>query len=152
MATLYRIGIISDTHGLLPKNIFDIFKDVDQIIHAGDIGSEDILVELATIAPVAAVYGNMDGFGIRKKTKERLEFQKHGFNFIVSHFPGERVPEQESTILINGHTHHPKILKMNNSFLINPGSASQPRGKAERSVALLSIAAPGQADVDLVRF
>ena len=152
MAILYKIGIISDTHGVLPNEIFNVFQGVDQIIHAGDIGSEALLIELETIAPVLAVFGNMDGFRLRKHINERLDFRMYGFNFIVTHFPGEFAPDHEPVVRIHGHTHKPKIVKKNNSFMINPGSASQPRGVVERSVALLTIAAPGQADVDLFCF
>ena len=56
-----RLGIIADTHGLLRPEVFDVFGEVDHILHAGDIGSLDLLRELEAIAPVTAVYGNTDG-------------------------------------------------------------------------------------------
>ena len=65
----HKIGIISDTHGVLPYKIHEVFEGVDQIIHAGDIGSEDIITELEVIAPVSAVFGNTDNYAIRKKIK-----------------------------------------------------------------------------------
>ncbi|MBN1479545.1 metallophosphoesterase [candidate division KSB1 bacterium] len=151
MATL-TIGIISDTHGVLPNEVMDIFSDVDQIIHAGDIGNEDILIELATLAPVVAVYGNMDGFRIRQKTRERVDFSLYGFDFIISHIPGPFTADDKPTIRINGHTHEPKIIEMNGSFYINPGSASKPPGKAKRSVAKLILVKAGEARVDIIYF
>ena len=60
-----RLGIISDTHGKLRSQVFDVFADVDHIIHAGDIGSPDLIAALEVIAPVTAVYGNTDGFDVR---------------------------------------------------------------------------------------
>src|SRR5258708_11069924 len=57
-----RIGVISDTHGLLRPEVFEAFRGVDHILHGGDIGGEDVLVELRAIAPVTACAGNVDGF------------------------------------------------------------------------------------------
>jgi len=62
-----RLGIISDTHGVLRPQVFEIFREVDHILHGGDIGRLDLLVELEALAPVTAVYGNSDGFDIRSK-------------------------------------------------------------------------------------
>ena len=62
-----RIGVISDTHGLLRPEVFEVFDRVDYILHAGDVGPESILDELATIAPVTAVYGNTDGWALRRR-------------------------------------------------------------------------------------
>ena len=87
MVKPHTIGIISDTHGVLPKEVFDLFADVDQIIHAGDIGSEDILIELGVLAPVVAVRGNMDRGHLASRLDERLEFHLYGFDFIVTHVP-----------------------------------------------------------------
>src|SRR5690606_23566081 len=56
----FRVGLISDTHGRLRPEVFDIFAGVDRIVHAGDVGDRDILIELAAIAPVTAVWGNVD--------------------------------------------------------------------------------------------
>jgi len=60
-----RLGIISDTHGKLRPEVFDLFSGVDHILHAGDVGSADILTELEVLAPVTAVYGNVDDFDLR---------------------------------------------------------------------------------------
>lgn len=152
MATLYTIGIISDTHGKLPGEIFTLFSDVDHIMHAGDIGNEDILTELATLAPVDAVFGNMDGFRVRQNTRERVELHLYGFDFIITHIPGVRSAHAKPRIIINGHTHAPQIVKVNNSFYINPGSASKPPEGAKRSVAKLMISRPSVATAEIVYF
>ncbi|TFG45856.1 MAG: metallophosphoesterase, partial [Gemmatimonadales bacterium] len=60
MGRVMRLGIISDTHGLLRPEVFEVFREVDHILHAGDIGPLDILTELEAIAPVTAVFGNTD--------------------------------------------------------------------------------------------
>ena len=67
----FTLGIISDTHGVLSPEVHNLFAGVDQIIHAGDIGGEDILFELETIAPVVAVYGNTDTGALRRRLTER---------------------------------------------------------------------------------
>lgn len=151
MAEPHTIGIISDTHGVLPNDVFDLFSEVDQIIHAGDIGSEDILIELRTIAPVVAVCGNMDRGAICWKLKERLDFHLLGFDFIVTHIPGVFTAEKP-TIRIYGHTHAPKLVQRDGSFLINPGSASKPRGVPERSVAKLVLFGDARAEATILYF
>ena len=60
-----RIGVIADTHGLLRPEVFEVFREVDHILHAGDVGPASLLEELETIAPVTAVYGNTDGREVR---------------------------------------------------------------------------------------
>ena len=62
-----RLGVISDTHGLLRPQVFDVFSDVDHILHAGDVGPLSILRELERLAPVTAVYGNTDGSEVRAR-------------------------------------------------------------------------------------
>ena len=148
----HTIGIISDTHNVLPNEVFDLFNDVDQIIHAGDIGGEDLLTALGTIAPVVAVYGNMDRMDVVKRLKERLDFVLFGFRFVVTHIPTTIASDDGPSIRIHGHTHKPVILEKGQSFVINPGSASQPRGLPERSVAILVITAPGKANAQITYF
>ncbi|HEV8598014.1 MAG TPA: metallophosphoesterase family protein, partial [Gemmatimonadales bacterium] len=65
-----RLGIIADTHGLLRPEVFEVFKHVDRILHAGDVGDLDILTELEAIAPVTAVWGNTDGLALRGRLPE----------------------------------------------------------------------------------
>ena len=62
-----RLGVISDTHGLLRREVFDVFREVDHIFHAGDIGSLSLLTELEALAPVTAVYGNTDDWDVRAR-------------------------------------------------------------------------------------
>ena len=62
-----RLGVISDTHGLLRPEVFEVFREVDHILHAGDVGGWDLIVELQAAAPVTAVYGNTDGSELRAR-------------------------------------------------------------------------------------
>ena len=128
MKNEYHIGIIADTHGFLTNAVHDVFQNVDLIFHAGDIGNHDVLIELKTIAPVAAVFGNMDRNGLRETLNERLETDVLNFHIVVTHFPGTLLPSAHQTIRIFGHTHMPEIVRSEEGLLINPGSASQPRG------------------------
>ncbi len=147
----HKIGIISDTHGVLPGRVYDIFADVERIIHAGDVGHESVLSELQSIAPVAAVYGNVDGRELRARMKERLEFSIDGFGIIVTHYPLYFGEDDESSIRISGHTHRPLLLQRGGSWLINPGSACFPRGEYKPSVALLTLA-DAEAQAKIVYF
>jgi len=144
-----KIGIISDTHGVLPFVVHKLFEEVDQIIHAGDIGGEDILIELRTIAPVAAVFGNTDGQALQRKLNERLEFSVGGVDIIVAHHPLYFSEDTKPTIRISGHTHRPLALERKGSWLINPGSAAFPRGEVKPSIAILNIKG-GKASVEIV--
>ena len=90
-----RIGILSDTHGLLDKRIFEHFKDVDEIWHAGDIGSEDVLRRLREFKPTRAVYGNMDSGDVRYSLSEFYRFKVENVNVLMTHiggYPGKYNP------------------------------------------------------------
>jgi hypothetical protein len=80
-----RLGIISDTHGLLRPEVFEVFREVDRILHAGDIGPSELLEELQSIAPVLAVSGNTDDFDIRSRVPEIVETRIEGFDFLLVH-------------------------------------------------------------------
>ena len=80
-----RIGVISDTHGLLRPEVFEVFAEVDQILHAGDIGPADLLIELEAIAPVTAVYGNTDGWDLKARLPQVAELELEGIRIVVTH-------------------------------------------------------------------
>ena len=136
-----KIGIISDTHGLLRPEIFDVFEDVDHILHAGDICDDDILKNLAEIAPVAAVRGNSDTTpGCRRlplfdivKLSSAEAYLCHGhiesFNCIPSGV----------NLLVSGHTHQPRIESLGGILRINPGSAGPRRPGVPVSVGIVTI-------------
>lgn len=83
-----RIGVLSDTHGLLDKRIFEHFKDVDEIWHAGDIGSDDVLRRLREFKPTRAVFGNMDGGEVRYSLSEFYRFRVEDVNVLMTHIGG----------------------------------------------------------------
>ena len=83
-----RIGLLSDTHGLLDKRVFEHFKDVDEIWHAGDIGSDTVLHRLREFKPTRAVFGNMDGGEVRYSLSEFYRFRVEDVNVLMTHIGG----------------------------------------------------------------
>lgn len=143
-----RLGIISDTHGTLPSEVFEIFDEVDQILHAGDVGDPGILVELEAIAPVTAVYGNTDGFDLRDRLPQVAAPEIDGFYFTVTHgdqfgTPGPQVLRQafpNAEVIVFGHTHRPVLELVDKTVTVmNPGSASFPRGGLAPSVGIMEL-------------
>lgn len=138
----YLIGVISDTHGLLRPSVFDAFSGVDMILHAGDVCGTSIIDELMKIAPVTAVRGNMDG-GKWADSLPQTEIVEAGDVLIYMLHDLYRLDLDPGTagfdIVINGHTHQPKIEQKNNVLYLNPGSAGPRRYDYPVSTALLEI-------------
>lgn len=133
---MLRIGLISDTHGYLDKKIFEVFKDVDEIWHAGDIGTYEICDELKNFKPFAAVYGNIDSNEIRTEFPLHLFLEREGFKILITHIGGypnhyapkaeKKIEELNPDIFVCGHSHILKIMrdaKYNNMIVMNPGAA-----------------------------
>ena len=150
------IGLISDTHGLVRPEVFGALAGVSQILHAGDVGPPDVLMELATIAPIRAVYGNTDAPG-RPDLEERIDVVIGGMRIIVTHGHELGVPNPntlvkaypEAKIIVYGHTHKQLLVKAARLVVVNPGAAGPQRFKLQPSVAKLYIR-DGQADVEII--
>jgi putative phosphoesterase len=135
-----KIGLISDTHiptraQKIPLLVFDVFQQVDFIIHAGDLVSLDVIEELGQLAPVVAVRGNMDKGNIRRQLPETNELMLDRWRVGVTHDPGalygwrimrKFATEQNYDVLVYGHTHRPSIHWEGQRLFINPGSPTQP--------------------------
>jgi putative phosphoesterase len=138
----YLIGLISDTHGHMPSGVPKAFKNADLIIHAGDIGDEDVIDKLSKIAPVVAVRGNMD-FGKWASQLPETEIIEIGqIVLVVLHIVNRLDADPGKTrfkAVISGHTHLPDIFEENGITFINPGSASYPKSGHPASVALIQI-------------
>lgn len=143
-----RLGVISDTHGVLRPQVFEVFREVDHILHGGDIGNWDLIVELQTIAPVTAVYGNSDGFDIRAKVPQVAEVELEGFPIVVTHGDqfGSPTPAKlheafpRAEILVYGHSHRPLLELLDKTVTVmNPGGAGAPRFSIPPSVGLLEL-------------
>ena len=140
--TPVKLGIISDTHGHLPAVIHQIFRGVDAILHAGDIGDAGILDELRLIAPVVAVRGNMDWGDWARKLPGAELLGIGNLKIGIVHDPYQLPAEFNAgncQVIINGHTHKAMIEEKKQILYINPGSAGQPRSNRPASVAILRI-------------
>jgi hypothetical protein len=145
-----RLGVISDTHGLLRPEVLDVFAGVDHILHAGDVGSLDILTALEALAPVTAVYGNTDDWDVRAKLPKVAQVQLDGFEIVVTHGDqfGSPTPEQlnaafpDAEILIFGHTHQALLTLVDVVVTaMNPGAAGRERIGLLPSVGILELEA-----------
>lgn len=142
-----RIGLISDTHGRLRNDILDRFEGVERILHAGDIGSPGLLVDLATVAPVTAVFGNTDGLDVRAQVPQVAVLELAHRTVVVLHGDqlGSPTPEglrrahPDADIIVYGHTHRPMVDDSNGVLVVNPGSAGAPRFGIPPSVAILTL-------------
>ena len=151
-----RVGILSDTHGLLRPELFEVFEGVDRILHAGDVGAPGILLDLEAIAPVEAVWGNVDGSEVRQEALEALELELGGVRVAVAH--GHRVqPDYErlmdrfpdAALVVHGHTHEPALRRVDGRLLLNPGAAGHRRFRLPVSVALARLG-PDGVEVEFV--
>ncbi len=145
-----RLGVISDTHGLLRPEVFDVFSGVDHILHAGDVGSASLLTDLEAIAPVTAVYGNTDGWDLRERLPQVAALELDGFNVVVTHGDQLGVPNParlhaaypDAEILIFGHTHRPMLTLVDVVVTVmNPGGAGPRRFDLPASVGILELEA-----------
>jgi uncharacterized protein len=143
-----RLGVISDTHGLLRPEVFDAFAGVDHILHAGDVGSLDLLEELKALAPVTAVYGNTDGAELRGRLPSVAAVQLDGFDIVVTHGDqlGSPTPEAlnaafpDAQIIVYGHTHRPLLTLVDVVVTVmNPGGAGARRFNLPPSVGILEL-------------
>ena len=152
--SIYQFGVISDTHGYLPEEAPAVFRNVDLILHAGDIGSATILLALEKVAPVIAVRGNMDSGPWVERFKEK-EYIRAGDRLIhLIHDVGRlRLDAIRAACLavVNGHTHRPTVETKDGILFVNPGSAGAPRFGERASVALLRISG-ANASADLIHF
>lgn len=145
-----RLGVISDTHGLLRPEVFDVFQEVDHILHAGDIGSLDIITELEAIAPVTAVYGNTDDWEVRDRVPAIVQTRIEGLDFLLLHGDqlGSPTPENlhaaypEAEVIIYGHTHRPLLTTIDLVVTVmNPGGAGARRFNLPPSVGIMELEA-----------
>lgn len=132
-----RIGVLSDTHGLLDKRVLVHFQDVDEIWHAGDIGSYELLQQLRQFKPTRAVYGNMDSGDVRYSLSEFYRFKVEDVNVLMTHiggYPGHYNPwlipmfrKEPPDLFVCGHSHilkvqYDSVFKM---LTMNPGAAGK---------------------------
>jgi putative phosphoesterase len=149
------VGLISDTHipvraRELPAKVFEVFEKVDFIVHAGDLVQMSVIDELERLAPVLAVYGNMDGPEIRGKLPKTNSFKVFDWKIGVIHDAGvlfgigkmrEIAKQGNFDVLVHGHTHNSGMKWDGKILFINPGSPTTPIPPfiTKPTVALLRI-------------
>ena len=154
---MLTIGLISDTHGLVRPEVFDALAGVDLILHAGDVGPPEVLIELATIARVRAVRGNTDAPG-QPDLVERIDELFEQVRVVVTHGHEIGSPNpprlvsayMHADVIVYGHTHQQIITRAARRMVINPGAAGARRFKLQPSVAKLYINGR-QADAELIQ-
>lgn len=139
------IGLISDTHGVVRPAVHDALAGVELILHAGDVGGDDILDELRTIAPVEAVYGNTDPPG-NPLLHRRLDRTFDSVHVLVTHGnelgrprPDQLLAHYDADVIVYGHTHRQVIHRDGRRLVVNPGAAGPRRFDLAPSVARLTI-------------
>ena len=136
------LGVISDTHGLLRPEAVEALRGVQQVIHAGDVGSPEILKRLAAIAPVTAVRGNVDTDAWAQQLPDTQVLETGGISIYLLHNLTQLDVKPEAAgfrVVISGHSHIPKQEVRNGVLYFNPGSAGPRRFKGPVSVGRLSI-------------
>lgn len=131
-------GILSDTHNYFHPLLPEVLADVDLILHAGDVGTPAVLDALEAIAPVRAVFGNIDGQAIRYRAPEYQRFKTDGVRFLMTHIGGRpgRWPKgigpllsrERPDVFICGHSHILRIERVSGlggMLYLNPGAAGQ---------------------------
>jgi len=142
---MFRIGIISDTHGLLRPEAERRLAGVDHIVHAGDIGGPEIVDALRKIAPVTAIRGNVD----------TGEWAREYADTELVHFAGKSIyilhdlntlhidPRADTDVIVSGHSHVPKIQRIDGILYLNPGSAGPRRFALPITLATIDVTPDG---------
>jgi putative phosphoesterase len=142
------IGVISDTHGLLRPEALGPLRASDHIIHAGDVGSPEILEKLSTIAPVTAVRGNVDKEAWSRNLPQTQVLELGGVAIYVLHDLAELDLKAKAAgfmVVVSGHSHVPKQETRDGVLYFNPGSAGPRRFKLPVSVGKLIVQDGGVA-------
>ena len=159
---MLKIGILSDTHGYSHPKLFEFFKDCDEIWHAGDMMTSDILIELEAITKVRAVYGNCDGYDIRIRYPEILRFKCEDVDVMMKHIGGypskydssirNMIFSSPPDLFISGHSHILKVMPDKSLHLlhINPGAAGLMGWQKERTLIRLTIEGNKFTDCEVI--
>lgn len=137
------VGLIADTHGLVRAEALRALHGVDLILHAGDVGGPEVIAALRAVAPLRAVYGNVDR---RDGLPAAIDDTFDGVRVHVSHGHelGSPTPERlaeryAADVIVFGHTHRPVVREIGSTLVVNPGAAGPRRFDIRPSVALLTL-------------
>src|SRR5436853_1121915 len=145
------IGVISDTHGKLDERVFDLFAGASRIIHAGDIGDEELIWKLEEIAPVIAVRGNNDSHTMCFPNErlavisKRTFYVRHQFATVEKMTAAQKgiIEKRMPDVVVFGHSHQAYAANWRGTLLFNPGSAGPKRFSLPRSVGLIELTEDG---------
>jgi uncharacterized protein len=138
-----RVGLISDTHGLVRPEAVDFLRGSDFIVHAGDIGDAQVLEELRRLAPLTAVRGNNDKGPWAKSIAETEVLQVGDVSIYVLHDLSELDLDPIAAgfqVVVSGHSHNPRIEERDGVLYVNPGSSGPRRFKLPIAVGELQVA------------
>lgn len=171
-----RIGLLSDTHGYLDPRIFAHFSSCDEIWHAGDIGSEEVLQRLREYRPTRAVFGNMDGGEVRYSLQELYRFRVEEVNVLLTHiggYPGRYNPwllpvfqksiqarqyptddnrHQQIDLFVCGHSHILKVQydRQFGFLTLNPGAAGKQGWQTVQTLLRFAIDGHDIRDLEVI--
>lgn len=157
-----RIGLISDTHYFLDETVFEHFRNVDEIWHAGDFGNSDIADALKAFKPLKGVYGNIDGYDINSVYPEQLVFYCEGVKVLMRHIGGYPPRYNKATkkellihkpqLFISGHSHILKILYDDQlqCLHMNPGAAGKQGWQKVRTLIRFTIDGKDMKDCEVI--
>jgi putative phosphoesterase len=163
MATVTTLGILSDTHGYFHPALVDDLDGVDLILHAGDVGDLGILDGLEAVAPVRAVWGNVDDADARRRLPEHQRFEVDGLDVWMTHIAGrpgrwqngmgERLADDPPDVFVCGHSHILRVERVDalgGLLYVNPGAAGK-QGFHERKTCLrLRVRDGTPSEVDVI--
>jgi hypothetical protein len=148
-----RIGLISDTHGLLRPDALAFLQGSDLIVHAGDIGGPDILQALSAIAPLTVVRGNNDRGPWAASIRETEWLQAAGINLYAIHDLAQLDVDPAAAgiqVVVSGHSHQPRFDRREGVLYVNPGSPGPRRFRLPISIGELLVGASGRIDARTV--
>lgn len=140
--TKLRIGLIADTHGLLRPEALEAMRGCDRIVHAGDVGTPQVLDALRECAPVDAIRGNVDRGSWAAALPDHLDLELGGCRIHVLHDLKDWAPDRDAArpqVVVAGHSHKPAMQQHGDVLHINPGSAGPRRFKLPISVGYLHV-------------
>ena len=154
-----KIGVVSDTHGWLDPFLLEAFAGAELIVHAGDIGSMDVIDALETVAPVAVVRGNIDGGDLHFFPVEIVQ-EVAGKRIACLHIAGnprspkraalDLIRRESPDVIIVGHSHIPVVGRVEGCLWINPGAAGKSGFHSDRYAAILYIADDGEITLERI--
>ncbi|HEY9227439.1 MAG TPA: metallophosphoesterase family protein [Gemmatimonadaceae bacterium] len=149
------VGLISDTHGLVRPDVHTALAGVEMILHAGDVGGDDILDELSLIAPVRAVRGNTDAIDDHRLS-DAIDTEIGGIRIHVSHghevgapTPAKLLARYPADVIVYGHTHKSLVTNAESRWVVNPGAAGPRRFELLPSVGRMTIRG-GTVEIEIV--